>query len=56
MVKLHVILLFLKSVKTILTYYVKIILYFTLFLKIVLKEQRSNNVKNFEKSFPLFKI
>ena len=39
--------IFKKTDKTTSTYSLKIILYFTLFLKISFKEQQSNSVKNF---------
>ena len=40
---------FFKPMKTTPTYSLKIILYFTLFLKIVFREQRSNHIRNLKK-------
>ena len=40
--------------KIIFTYFLNIVLYFTLFLKIVLREQQSNSVKKIIKQFSIF--
>ena len=47
---------FFKPVKTTFTYSLKIVFYFTLFLKTIFREQLPNDVRNFLKQITIFKL